>query len=53
MGISAAGAVQDPQVVSGPAELGPAALDAVMQWRFKPGNADARARVTLEFKVAQ
>jgi TonB family protein len=53
MRISAAGAVQDPQVASGPAELGPAALDAVKQWRFKPGIGDARARVTLEFKLAQ
>jgi protein TonB len=30
------GAVQELQVVSGPAELRQAALDAVRQWRFKP-----------------
>ena len=53
MRISPAGAVLDAEVVSGPAELGAAALAAVKQWKFKAGAVDALARVTIDFKLAQ
>lgn len=36
MAIRKDGTVTDVQIVSGPAELAPAAVDAVRQWRFRP-----------------
>jgi protein TonB len=34
--ISRTGNVEQPQVVSGPAMLGPAAVDAIRQWKYRP-----------------
>lgn len=56
--IGADGAVQDVQVVSGPAQLAHASSDAVKQWRFKPrtvgGHAtEMQTRVTLNFRLPQ
>ena len=36
------GTVENVQLVSGPTELAPAAMDAVKQWRFKPHIVDGR-----------
>jgi len=52
------GAVQDVQVISGPAELAHASIDAVKQWRFKPHLVDGRpmpmqTRITLNFRLPQ
>lgn len=56
--IGADGAVQDVQVISGPAELAEASMNAVKQWRFKPHLVDGRptpmqTRITLNFRVPQ
>jgi TonB family protein len=56
--IGADGAVQDVQVISGPAELAQASMDAVKQWRFKPNLIDGRptpmqTRITLNFRLPQ
>ncbi len=56
--IGADGAVQNVEMVSGPAELAQASIAAVKQWRFKPRMDQGRAiemqtRVTLNFKLQQ
>jgi TonB family protein len=48
------GAVADVQVVSGPSELAPAAVDAVRQWRYRPYQllgrpVDVQATVQINF----
>jgi TonB family protein len=47
--LAANGEVDDARVVSGAQELRKAALDAVLQWQFKPGG--GAARVTIEFRA--
>ncbi len=52
------GAVQDIQIVSGPAPLLEPSVDAVKQWRFKPrmvhGHAaEMETRITLNFRLPQ
>lgn len=54
--ISADGAIEDLHVVSGPAILGSAARQAVLQWRFKPylehGRAvETQATITVNFTI--
>jgi len=54
--ISAEGAIEDLRVLSGPAILGPAARQAVSQWRFKPymenGRAvETQATITVNFTI--
>jgi TonB family protein len=56
--IGADGAVQDVQVISGPAELTQASINALKQWRFKPRLVDGRptpmqTRITLNFRLPQ
>lgn len=51
------GAIQDLQVVSGPAILSSAAREAVMQWRFKPyyqagQPVETEARITVNFTIS-
>jgi protein TonB len=51
------GSVQDVQVLSGPAILTGAALEAVRQWRFKPhfeGDqaAPTETRITVNFTIS-
>jgi len=51
------GSIQDLQVISGPAILSTAALEAVRQWRFKPyyqaGEAvETQARITVNFTIS-
>jgi protein TonB len=51
------GAIQDLQVVSGPAILSSAAREAVMQWRFKPHYqagqpVETEARITVNFTIS-
>ncbi len=50
------GRVVNPKVVSGPALLAPAALDAVRQWRYKPYYLDGQpveiqTQITIKFKT--
>lgn len=52
------GAVQNAQLVSGPAQLAQTSIGAVKQWRFQPRRVNGRAatmqtRVTLNFKLPQ
>jgi TonB family protein len=52
------GAVQNAQLVSGPAQLAQPSISAVKQWRFQPRRVSGRAvpmqtRVTLNFKLPQ
>ncbi|MGO9087470.1 MAG: TonB family protein [Terriglobales bacterium] len=52
------GTVDDVQLVSGPAQLAPAATAAVRQWRFKPRRKNGHAvrmqtRITLNFRLPQ
>jgi TonB family protein len=52
------GAVEDIQVLSGPAQLAAAAIEAVKQWRFKPRVVDNRpaamqTRITMNFRLPQ
>jgi TonB family protein len=52
--IDTQGSVTDARVVSGPPVLGPAALDAVKKWRYKPASYNGKsvpgaARVSIEF----
>lgn len=54
--ISAAGAIEDLHVLSGPAILAAAAQQAVREWRFKPvlenGQAvETKARITVNFSI--
>jgi len=54
--VSAAGAIEDLRVLSGPAILASAAQQAVRQWRFKPvmlnGQAvETKARITVNFSI--
>lgn len=54
--ISAAGAIEDLRVLSGPAILASAAQQAVREWRFKPvlenGHAvETKARITVNFSI--
>jgi TonB family protein len=54
--ISAQGSIEDLRVVSGPAILGSAARQAVMQWRFKPYLVNGRpvetqASITVNFTI--
>lgn len=51
------GAIQDLRVLSGPAILSTAAMDAVRQWRFRPyfqsGQAvETEARITVNFTIS-
>ncbi|HVO79242.1 MAG TPA: energy transducer TonB [Terriglobales bacterium] len=51
------GAIQDLQVISGPAILSSAAREAVMQWRFKPyyqagQPVETEARITVNFTIS-
>jgi TonB family protein len=55
--IDKAGSVQSVQVVSGPALLTSAALEAVKQWRFKPHDggdpaATTETRITVNFSIS-
>jgi TonB family protein len=52
------GAVQDVQLVGGPALLAQAAMDAVKQWRFRPQLVNGKpvemqTRITLNFRLPQ
>jgi len=52
------GGVQDVQVISGPAELAQASIDAVKQWRFQPRRVSGhgvpmQTRITLNFRLPQ
>ncbi len=54
--IGANGAVDDARVVSGPAQLGPASVAAVKQWRFKPHRVNGQpvgveTTITLNFRL--
>jgi TonB family protein len=54
--ISAAGAIEDLRVLSGPSILASAAQQAVREWRFKPvmlnGQAvETKARITVNFSI--
>jgi protein TonB len=51
------GGIQDLRVLSGPAILSTAAMDAVRQWRFRPyyqsGQAiETEARITVNFTIS-
>jgi protein TonB len=45
------GDVENLQVVSGPAELAPAAIDAVKQWKYRPYMKDGQA-VEVETEIS-
>ena len=52
------GAVQDVQVLSWPAQLAAASIEAVKQWKFKPRVVDNRpaamqTRITMNFRLPQ
>ena len=54
--INEEGKVTDPEPVSSPKELIPAALDAVRQWRYKPSLLDGKpvayhTEITVDFKL--
>ncbi|HYA64565.1 MAG TPA: TonB family protein, partial [Candidatus Sulfotelmatobacter sp.] len=54
--IGADGKVEGVQVVSGPAQLAQAAVDAVKQWRFEPSKsqghlAEMQTKITLSFRL--
>ncbi len=56
--IGKTGTVQEVRVLSGPAVLASAALDAVRQWTYKPyvlngQPAQVRTTVTVNFQLAQ
>jgi protein TonB len=55
--ISREGAIQELQIVSGPAILATAAREAVKQWRFKPyyqsgQPVETQARITVNFTIS-
>jgi TonB family protein len=47
--ITAAGEVTDVKVKRGPAELTESAVSAVRQWKYQPGQKDARASISMRF----
>ncbi|MBL8231419.1 MAG: M56 family metallopeptidase [Bryobacterales bacterium] len=47
------GMVSDARVVSGPAELRRAALQAVLRWQFAPPSQTTRTTVSLNFRLPQ
>jgi TonB family protein len=56
--IGTKGNVENLQVVSGPAELTPAAVEAVKQWKYRPYRKDGRAvevetDITVNFTLAE
>ena len=50
--LAGSGEVLDARVIAGPQELRKAALDAVLQWQFKPGGGTARVVIDLRAPAA-
>jgi protein TonB len=55
--ISKDGAIENPQVMSGPPLLAPAAVEAVRQWRYRPyylnGQAiEVETQITVNFTLS-
>jgi len=51
--VAANGLVSDARVLSGPDELRRAALQAILQWQFEPGDSASRAEVEINFSLRQ